>query len=370
METPPHWKTPIRDVCFMVGRRDPDSLLQCNTYLRTFHAPGSPKHWCVDPGSRLDYPEIRRHLLEHIGAMTSLKMFSINHQDPDIVGNLPRFTHENPRLTGLVSEDTWRLVRHLNAQPKRLCFTNKVKEGMVQLLSGQKIQVVPTPFCHFRGAMALYDPETQILFSGDLFGGLNAPGRVQLFAEEADWAGIAQFHQIYMPAREAVAHAIRQVRALRPAVKVIAPQHGFVLQGDFMHEVLDLLEELEVGLDLLPLTQEKRYLRAYQEVLDELIAQAGEYWGHAEVVARLRALPKHHELQRYLKVTRKAVVLRDQGLRALPLVIDALAHDQFEEVRSQLKDCVLQGCTVRKLPLPQLGVGLGESDRAMPENEV
>jgi eukaryotic-like serine/threonine-protein kinase len=369
MDPTPIWKTPINETCFMVGRRDPDSILQCNTYLRTFQTARSPKHWCIDPGSRLDYPEIRRHLLDHIGSMAALRMFSINHQDPDVVGNLPSITRENSRLTGLVSEDTWRLVRHLNASPKRLCFTNKAKGDMVQLLSGHQIQVVPTPFCHFRGAMALYDPESQILFSGDLFGGLNAPGRVQLHAEEEDWAGIAQFHQIYMPTRAAVANAIRQIRALKPAVKVIAPQHGFVLQGEFMHEVLDLLEELHVGLDLLPLEQEKKALRAYQDVFAELLELADDYYGSDQTLTIFRDLPRDHELQRYLKITGKGVTLRDQGRRALPLVVDVLSQDQAETFRSELKNCVLQGCTVRKLPPPQMGVGLGEGDRATPVEE-
>src|SRR6516164_1935562 len=121
----PTWKTPIAEDCFMVGRREPTSILQCNTYLRTFRGKGSPMHWCVDPGSRIDYPDIRLHLLDHIGEMTALRMFSINHQDPDVVGNVPEVVRENPRVTGLTSEDTWRLVRHLNAHPKRLVFVNK-----------------------------------------------------------------------------------------------------------------------------------------------------------------------------------------------------------------------------------------------------
>ena len=360
--TEPTWKTAIAEDCFMVGRRDPDSILQCNTYLRTFRGKGSPVHWCVDPGSRMDYADIRSHLLDHIGEMKRLRMFSINHQDPDVVGNVPEIVRENPRITGLTSEDTWRLVRHLNAQPKRQMFLNKVQHNTVTLLKGQQLLVVPTPFCHFRGAMALYDPESRVLFSGDLFGGLNAPGRTHLYGVEEDWQGIAQFHQIYMPTRAALAHAIGQIRALKPAVKVIAPQHGFILRGDFMHEVMELLEELHVGLDLLPFEEEKRYLRAYQNVLDELLSLADEYMGRAEVISLLRRLPRDHELYRYLKITGREVVLRDRPVRALPLVIDALSRGQFEEVRNALTSCVLQGCTLRKLPVPKVGVGLGEGD--------
>ena len=31
----PYWRVPIREGCYLVGHRDPDSLLHCNTYLRS-----------------------------------------------------------------------------------------------------------------------------------------------------------------------------------------------------------------------------------------------------------------------------------------------------------------------------------------------
>jgi serine/threonine-protein kinase len=289
-------------------------------------------------------------------------LFSINHQDPDVVGNLPKFVRANPRINGLTSEDTWRLVRHLNVKPKRLFFVNEAKRNTIHLLKGQQIKVVPTPFCHFRGAMALYDPDNRVLFTGDLFGGLNSPGRTQLFGEEDDWRGIAQFHQIYMPTREALVHAIRQIRALKPAVKFIAPQHGFVLQGDFMHEIMDRLEQLPVGLDLLAAEQDERFLPSYEEVFQELIKFASHRVGRDEIFARLRKLPREHELRRLLKISGTQVALRRNGIRVLPLVIDVLSMDQFAGFRSLLKSCVLQGCTQRQIPLPQMGIGLGEAD--------
>ena len=252
MSALPYWKTPLREGCFLIGHRPPESLLYCNTYLRTYDSAGDrAAHWCIDPGSQIDYPHVRAHLLEHIGDMQALRMFSINHQDPDVVGNLTFLTQENAKLTGLATQDVWRLVRHLDVKPRNLYFAEQAHKSQVKLPTGQTIFVVPTPFCHFRGAMAFYDPESRILFSGDLFGGLNVPGRVQVYGEEPDWPGIAQFHQIYMPSCAVVAHAIRQVRSLRPAVEIIAPQHGFVLTGSFLDAVLERLEHLPMGIDLM-----------------------------------------------------------------------------------------------------------------------
>jgi hypothetical protein len=75
-----------------------------------------------------------------------------------------------------------------------------------------------------------------------------------------------------------------------------------------------------------------------------------------------RRLPRDHVLNRDLKITAKGIVLRDKGVRALPLVIDLLSQGEFEEVRHDFITCVLHGCTKRKLPTPNVGIGLGESD--------
>ncbi len=354
----PTWRTPINEGCFMVGHRNPTALLQCNTYLRSFDQGNRSKlNWCVDPGSQLDFPHIRRHLLEHVDSLEEIQLFSINHQDPDVVGNLTYLTRANPHMQGVVSEDTWRLVRHLRIRPGHLHFSNKLGRHSLHLPSGQRIQVVPTPFCHFRGAVAYYDPESRILFSGDLCGGLNKPGRVQLFAEEEDWAGIAQFHQIYMPTRSAVAHAIRQIRALQPEVEVIAPQHGFLLRGDFMFTVLDRLEELPVGMDLLTRELDVRYLKRYRTVLQEIIDHADAYLGPEEVLKVFQRLPKDHFLRRCLSINRTDVDLIRNGFRALPLVIHELTDGREDALATELKSIVLDGCTRLKIPVPEVGIG-------------
>ncbi len=351
----------LAEGCYMIGRRNPDSVLQCNTYLRTFRGEGTDFHWCVDPGSMMDYDVIRANLLNRIGDFAALKLVSMNHQDPDVTGNLLNFTRENQKLTGLIAEDAWRLVRHLNAIPKELWFANKIENRSLRLPGGQRLQMVPTPFCHFRGAVAFYDPESQILFSGDLFGGLNSPGRTHLYGQENDWPGIAQFHQIYMPTREVVARALRTIRALDPAVKVIAPQHGFVLTGDFMHAVMDRLEQLPMGIDLFPDELDERYLKGYAEVFHEVVGEISHLLGPSELRSLLTHLPREHELASCIRITGDEVHLERHGIRALPLLVDVAALGRQPVFRSMLKDRVLRGCLERGLPLPQMGIGVEET---------
>ncbi len=359
MADQPHSSIPVKENCYMVGRRNPDALLQCNTYLFQLggNGPGSLA-WCVDPGSQLDFSVVRQNLVHHLGAIERLQFFTLNHQDPDVVGNLAPLSEENTSLSGLVSEDAWRLARHLGARPRQLHFAHRFQGEDIRLPGGHTIRTVPTPFCHFRGALAFYEPESRILFTGDLFGGLNDPGRLQLWGEEEDWPGIAIFHQIYMPNREAVAFAIRQIRALSPPVEIIAPQHGFALRGDFMHSVMDRLEKLPVGMDRLPRELDDAFLAQYQQVFQNLIDAASARLGRQTVVERLRkARSDTPEAADWVRITRDGAELLTHGLHVLPWAMDVLSRGEDTSFHERLKMIVLHSCHRHNIPLPMIAPG-------------
>jgi hypothetical protein len=79
MSTLPLWQMPVRRGCYLIGHRHTESSLQRNTYLRTFgSSSANPVHWRIDPGSQIDYPQIRAPLLEHTGELRALRLFSIH----------------------------------------------------------------------------------------------------------------------------------------------------------------------------------------------------------------------------------------------------------------------------------------------------
>ena len=86
-------------------------------------------------------------------------------------------------------------------------------------------QLVPTPFCHFRGAMAFYDPELRTLFSGDLFA--------------------SYFFNVHTPpailndAPELIQGSLERVREIDP--RLIVPQHYDVLDGALHRRRFDRL---------------------------------------------------------------------------------------------------------------------------------
>lgn len=346
----------VAERCWMISSRDPGSLLQCNTYLRIFPGPRQGTCVCIDPGSRLDAPAIEANIRDLTGG-SGLDFITVNHQDPDVTGNLPAFSQTNPAATLMLSEDTWRLVRHLGISVGKLRFPAALSNRCEVLGKGIAWQPVPTPFCHFRGAMAWYDPESQILFSGDLFGGLNQLGRVHLMADESDWPGVAQFHQIYMPSRDVVRYAIRQIRALVPAIKMIAPQHGFVIAGELVPLFLDQLEQLCVGYDLLAVELDQLYDREYRElvalVIDEAIAALGE----SHVAARL-AETKDDGLDLLLVSRGGRWQVRRAPYACSASVFRRLTHDKGPLLVSALRNRILRFCCEQHVPVPPIGWGM------------
>jgi serine/threonine-protein kinase len=342
----------------MVGRRNPASLLQCNTYLRSFDTGRAPVNVCLDPGSRFDFESIQANLVQLVGDLGDIHSFSLNHQDPDVVGNALHLCEANPNMSAMMTEEVWRLVQHLNFQPRRLHLVSTSRSPLVSIADQHRWQLVPTPFCHFRGAMAFYDPELRTLFSGDLFGGLNRLGRVQLLAEESDWAGIAQFHQIYMPSRDIVRHTLRQILALKPAVEVIAPQHGFVVTGDLVPLFLERMHELLVGHDLLAAELDEGFLDGYRQVLDRLLGRASETMGQAEVISRLKTAEVDDGLDRLVSVRGPDVRLQREGYSAVVKILDRLTEGEMPEVANALRSEVLAACLDYGLPIPAVGAGV------------
>jgi len=264
----------IAEGTYWVGRRE-NTLLERNIFLRVFSKEGSGDvSMLIDPGPPADLMALAKKVAAVAGNLRNVNLVYVNHQDPDVSYNAAYLQKLNPNLTVVCSEDTWRLIRFYDLDPKRYFAVERFKRNAVKLATGHQLRFVPTPFCHFRGATMLYDVETRILYTGDLFGGLSyVPS---FWADERSWEGIKAFHQIYMPTQEALALAVRSIRELDPAPTMLAPQHGSIISGDYIPYFLDRLERLPVGLNLLLDSQQKEnYIAAMNELLLELAGAVG-----------------------------------------------------------------------------------------------
>jgi len=258
-----------KNVWWLLNRSD--SLLELNVYLLSYHsAKRGWDHLILDPGPTLLLEPLKKVLQPVIkGGLEKITAILINHQDPDVCPNAAAIQRENPHVQIVASEDTWRLIRFFGLDEKRFKAAQSFRSSRVKMAGGQLLEFVPSPFCHFAGAMMYYDVTSRILFSGDLFAGLSLTQ--DLYATEESWEGIKAFHQIYMPSKEAVQLAVSKIRNLSPAPLMIAPQHGSIIAGDLVSEFLYKMYNLDVGLNLLKHREvSDNYLGLVNHILEEL----------------------------------------------------------------------------------------------------
>jgi eukaryotic-like serine/threonine-protein kinase len=267
---------------YWVGRRA-GGILECNSYLRVYRGQASQLSVLIDPGPSRDLEVIVAKLSSLIGSVSHVDLMFLNHQDPDLASNASSIQQLNPRCHLLCSEDTWRLVQFYGLRAHSFSAIEHFPDHRMRLATGHPVLFVPTPYCHFRGAVMYYDPATRVLFSGDLFGGLSRCA--DLVTREQDWTDIDIFHQLYMPSSQALYNAIDQIRRLDPPPVLIAPQHGSIIPDDKIPALLSRIQQLSVGVDLrVKAPEREHYLRA----LHDLIRALEQILGPAQVTQHLQ----------------------------------------------------------------------------------
>jgi serine/threonine-protein kinase len=351
---------------YWIGKRDPRSIFHVNPYLRVFRRPGGGAddayNLIIDPGSSSDFAVVSAKLGTVIGGPGRLSGMFINHQDPDVGSSAAVISARYaPKASIFCSEATFRLIVHFNLPRDRFVDTDKLARG-IPIPTGHVVIPVPTPFCHFRGAVMLYDPETRVLFSGDLFGGLTAPGARGIWADETDWSGMRAFHQTYMPTQRVLASAVRAIRRLDPPVEIIAPQHGRLLRGPLLAKMLDRLEKLPVGLDILDDVGEGAdVMIAWSSVLRRVLHTASLVLD-TDIEAILSATDELHET---IKLDGGPPEVLSAGRWTIGKVVSLLTDGKAPTIANPIKLEAAIACDDLELPSPDLHIESEEDAERM-----
>lgn len=335
---------------YWVGKRDPNSLFHSNPYLRVFKdEQGRALSILVDPGSSSDFAVVYAKVSRILGDISRLSAVFVNHQDPDVGSSATQFLGRYAQQARLIcSEETWRLIVHTNLPRDRLIVTNNLQHNLIRLQTGHVLSAVPSPFCHFRGAVMLYDHEHRVLFSGDLFGGLTEAGDTSMWATEADWRGIRAFHQLYMPTNQALARTIATIRRLDPPVHIIAPQHGRLLHGSLLTEFMSRIERLPVGLDVLD--DDEASLPGWNSVLDRVMDTARLVLGN-QAELRVTDRASLNDTISFDGWTPRIIAL---GRWSIGEVVAALTEREPAEIANPIKLQAIHSAMELNLPTPEI----------------
>ncbi|PMQ01998.1 MAG: histidine kinase [Dictyoglomus sp. NZ13-RE01] len=258
--------------------RTPEFPFFENTYLVRLGGKKRKINLIIDPSPLEYFNDLVLVIKDIIGKIEDLDIVYVNHQDPDLTSSVPGLLSMNKDAVLITSEDTWRLMKSYGIEKERYQPVEHFPNRRLNLDSGEFLEFVPTPFCHFRGAAALYLPSKKILFSGDLFAGLSTKNTDDIFADKNSWAGIKAFHQIYMPSKPALVNAIDNIGRLSPLPEIIAPQHGDIIKGDLIIDFSKRINDLEVGLEYIQDMEKKKdlYIYAFNEIYQCCKERLGE----------------------------------------------------------------------------------------------
>ncbi len=100
------------------------------------------------------------------------------------------------------------------------------------------LKALPAHFLHSPSNFHLYDSVSKILFTGDL-GAAVFPEYMVLFVEDFESRAklMEGFHRRYLPCRRPLDKRLETIRGLD--IRMIAPQHGVIMEDDKAEKFLE-----------------------------------------------------------------------------------------------------------------------------------
>jgi flavorubredoxin len=225
-----------------VGFYDKEANLHCNPYIMI----DEDEVLFFDPGSIPHFPTVMRKVIDLVNPK-DISIIIASHQDPDICGNLAVVEDviENPDLLIAAHSYSIRFIRYYGVHSN--FYPVEEQDFKIALKSGRQLEFIFTPYLHSPGSIMTYDPESQSLFSSDIFGALDV--NWELFAGDNFIEPMNDFHKIYMPGNQLLKHCMLKLEKMN--IRRILPQHGSILEGKQVQTAIQQLKHLSCGFDLL-----------------------------------------------------------------------------------------------------------------------
>ena len=239
-----------RHICLMFTDlvEEDGQAVQANQFLIVDNGTGA----IIDPGGNLAFNELFLGMTRHFSPQ-KLSYLIASHADPDIIASLDRWMTSTQAK--LVISKLWaRFAPHF-------CKIGKTDDRIIgvsdeggRLRFGKtELWLLAAHFMHSEGNFQFYDPISKILFTGDLGVSMLTGEASKHFVTDLSVmpAGMEAFHKRYMVSNKILKLWVRMVRDLE--ISMIVPQHGAPIKGKAIGQLLDWLDGLACGIDLMGL---------------------------------------------------------------------------------------------------------------------
>lgn len=231
--------------CVMFSDMSSGEMVQANQFVVVHEGEGL----LLDPGGHKVYTQLLAETSRIVPAGNIRHIF-LSHQDPDIVAALNGWLLMTDATAYLPA--IWaRFVTHFGIDEHIIKKVKQIEDGGGKIdISGYELQIIPAHYLHSAGNFHLYDPQSKILFTGDLGASLGMDYEVvDEFDSHIQY--MEPFHQRFIPSNKAIKHWLNTIDTLDLDIETIAPQHGAVLVGEeSVKKFLQWVEGLQCGIDL------------------------------------------------------------------------------------------------------------------------
>jgi two-component system cell cycle response regulator len=232
----------VAEGIFWVGFYDREAGFHCNPYLLI----DNEEAVLFDPGTKPHLKEIVQKVIEIINP-GKITYIVLHHQDPDLCAAVPEIEKFcSPELKIVTSWRAGVLIAYYGIEAP-FYYVDRNNYSL-QLKSGRILQFIPTPFCHSPGSIVTFDKKTGALFSSDLFGAFSYDW--SLFANPYYMEAMKAFHEPYMASKDILRKNMERIE--RFPVRLILPQHGSILKDKQVKEAIEILKNLDCGIDFIP----------------------------------------------------------------------------------------------------------------------
>ncbi len=269
----------VSNKIYWIGSYIENDPFQCHAYL----IKNDDESILIDPGSMLEFESLIAKTRTIID-LKDIKYIILHHQDPDLAASVPV-------IEKLIDRDDLQIVTHsrITVLLKHYLIKSKYYEidhndHKLVTSTGLSLDFISTPYCHSPGAFVSYEPGSKVLFSSDIFGGLEESW--QFYATDNYFQQAKAFHASYMPGKDIFNYTLRKIEQLD--INLILPQHGSIIKRKYITTLINDLKEMDCGLyidnnyndELLDMIEQleesKQALKQQQKFLQDVINGASD----------------------------------------------------------------------------------------------